>query len=419
MDRAIVYPGSIPMDTDLLRSERYGKQALGRFSEMVFGAGVSSACGLVCTPSSSALSLKIGAGSIVAPGVVDAVAYGGVGGGLGADQTPIACQYVNTVVQTVVLPSSGATYTIFAVCSEQDVDASVLPFFNAGNPGQTQAGPGNSGGDLPTRRTGTMQFVAATTAPVPPAGGSLVALYTVTVPSGATTLAGVVPAAGQVFWPTIPELATLALVQAACAPMGLVGANCALAVPAWASRVEVRVIGGGGGGATSSATSASDGSYCGAGGGAGGEAWGIYAVSPIVAGGLSISIGAGGAEESSGGTTLVSYDGTTLLQAQGGAGGSFYAPQGSAGGGGGMASGGTIWNLTGTFGGDGQCGTATFSGYGGDGPWGGGGRSGNTGGKSATKYGAGGGGAYSASSAGVVSPGGSGFQGCVLYRFLP
>lgn len=418
MDRAIVYAGAIPMDTDLLRAGRYAKESLGYLAEMLFGSGAMAATGLTCTPSSAALSVTMGAGSIIAPGVVDEAAIGGAGGGLDADPTSLACQYVNAVDVVVTLPSAGITCTIYAVCSENDTDETVLPFYNADAPAQTLAGVANGGASLPTRRTGTMAFVAATTAPSAPAGGVVVPLYTMTVSADATTLISVTPQAGKVFWPTIPELATLTLLREAVAPMTSVTASGVVGIPAWASRVELRVVGGGGGGASSTSAAVS-GSFSGAGGGAGGDGWGVYDVSPTSANGLQITIGAGGSPQMTGGTTVVSYNGATLLQAAGGAGAMFYSTQGSAGGGGGAASGGTIWSLTGGCGGDGQSQTFIFAGYGADGPWGGGGRCGSDSGTDGTKFGAGGGGAYSADSSGATSPGGTGYQGCVLYRFLP
>lgn len=418
MDRAIVYAGSIPFDTDLLRVGRYTKAALGNMASMLYGPNVTAASGLGYSLSSSSLSLIIDEGSIVAPGTMDVSAIGGNGGGLAADTTVLTCQYTSTTSQTVTLPRTGNTYTVYAVCSEQDADPIVLPFFNASNPSQTQAGIQNGGGALPVRRTGVISLVAATDPPSVPAGGCVVALYTITVPLGATSLAGVTVQPGQVFWPTIPELATQALLKVSTEPMTLVTGNGSVSVPAWASRVELRVIGGGGGGAASQATTTAS-SFSGAGGGGGGDAWGIYAVSPTQGNGLVITVGNGGVSEQTGGTSLVSYNGQTLLQAEGGQGGTFYSTTGSAGGAGGNASGGTVWNQSGTCGGDGQCNAYTFSGYGGDGPWGGAGRCGNQGGRNATRYGAGGGGSYSAATDGTVSSGGSGYQGCVLYRFLP
>ncbi|WP_237469042.1 glycine-rich domain-containing protein [Gluconobacter sphaericus] len=379
MDRAIVYAGSIPLDTDLLQAGRYTKAAFGNLASMLYGPNVMAASGLGYSASSSDLSLTVEAGSILAPGVIDATSLGGNGGGLAADTTALTCQYISTESQIVTIPGSGNTYTVYAVCSEQDVDPTVLPFFNASNPSQTQAGIQNDGGALPVRRAGVLSLVAAANPPSAPSGGCVVALYTIAVPQGASSLSGVTVQPGQVFWPTIPELATQALLKACTEPMTLVTVNGSVPVPAWASRVELRVIGGGGGGAASQSMTTA-GAFSGAGGGGGGDAWGIYAVSPTQGNGLAITVGSGGGSEQTGGTSLVSYNGQTLLQAEGGQGGAFYSTIGSAGGVGGNASGGTIWNQSGTSGGDGQCNAYTFSGYGGDGPWGGAGRCGNQGG---------------------------------------
>ncbi|MBR0560326.1 glycine-rich domain-containing protein [Neokomagataea anthophila] len=418
MDRALVYPGSVPMDTDILRVGRYGKAALGTIADMVFGAGVTAASGLACTPSPDGLFLTIGRGVISASGVMDATNLGGAGAGLPADFSSVTVQYVNASDVNVPVLSTGANFTVYAVCSEQDVDASVLPFYNVDNPLQTQAGPNNTGQALPTRRMAGMSFVVATSMPSAPVGGVVVALYTINVPSGVQNLSALHAVPLEVFWPTIPQMATRNLVADVTQSTQFLIANTSLQVPQWATSVELRVIGGGGGGAASTTTSV-NGSLSGSGGGAGGDAWGVYAVDPSNSAPLVVTIGQGGSSGQTGGTTLMTYQGRVLLQANGGQGGSFYSPTGSAGGSGGSASGGTVWNQTGSTGADGQCGALVFAGCGGSGPWGGAGRSGSQGGRPATHYGAGGGGAYSVSTEGLPSLGGAGYQGCVLYRFLP
>lgn len=82
MDRAIVYAGSIPLDTDILRAGRYTKAAFGNLASMLYGPNVMAASGLGYSASSSDLSLTVEAGSILAPGVMDASSLGGNGGGL-------------------------------------------------------------------------------------------------------------------------------------------------------------------------------------------------------------------------------------------------------------------------------------------------------------------------------------------------
>lgn len=418
MDRAIIYPGSIPMDTDLLRIGRYNKEATGYLADMVFGPGVTSAIGFDCRPSYTDLSVTIDKGSITAPGVMDSSLLGGFGGGLPEDYSSITVQYINSDKVTLPVTGTGTIFTIYAICVEQDVDENILAFFNADNPSQTQSGPNNNAGTLPTRRTATMSFTIGTSPPAQPDGGVVVALYTLNVPSGASVLAGIHPQPTNVFRATIPQLAPRSLLKDIVVPLRFVGVNTTLTVPEWAQRVELRVIGGGGGGGASNSTSL-NGSFSGSGGGSGGDASGIYSVSSLDNAPLIILVGQGGRGGQTGGTSMVTYQGITLLQANGGQEGIFYSATNSVGGNGGNAVGGNIWNQTGSYGHDGQSGSVVFSGCGGAGPWGGGGRNGNQGGCAATHYGAGGGGAYSTSTDGATSLGGAGYQGCVLYRFLP
>ncbi|GBD57462.1 hypothetical protein [Gluconobacter wancherniae] len=210
MDRAIVYAGSIPLDTDLLRAGRYAKAGLGNLAEITFGSQSAVACGLVCVPSANSLSVTIGRGSVLAPGVLDGASVGGLGGGLVADNTAVMCQYVSTTDQSVAIPYAGSIFTLYAVCQEQDTDTVVLPFFNASNPDQTLAGASNGGGSLPTRRAGLISFVIAAAAPVVPDNGYILPLYRISVPLGATTAVSVAVTAMEGVFPTpLPKLAPL------------------------------------------------------------------------------------------------------------------------------------------------------------------------------------------------------------------
>ena len=76
MDRQIVYPGSIPLDTDLLSIQRNVMVAMGYLAQATLGS-TTIADGLACTPTSPAsLSVVIGPGSITQFGVVDSEAFG-------------------------------------------------------------------------------------------------------------------------------------------------------------------------------------------------------------------------------------------------------------------------------------------------------------------------------------------------------
>ena len=76
MDRQIVYPGSIPLDTDLLSAQRNTMVALGYLAQMVLGTS-SVVDGLACTATQPAsMSVTVGPGSITQFSVIDATAYG-------------------------------------------------------------------------------------------------------------------------------------------------------------------------------------------------------------------------------------------------------------------------------------------------------------------------------------------------------
>ncbi len=76
MDRNIVYPGSIPLDTDILSTNRNAMIGLGALAAATLGNNVV-ADGLVCTPTAPAsLAVVVGPGSITQLSPLDATAYG-------------------------------------------------------------------------------------------------------------------------------------------------------------------------------------------------------------------------------------------------------------------------------------------------------------------------------------------------------
>src|SRR5271156_3909973 len=78
MDRNIIYPGSIPLDTDLLSVNRNTMIGLGFLAQAVLGTN-TVADGLVCQPTSPAsMSVVVGAGSITQIGPIDVLAYGSI-----------------------------------------------------------------------------------------------------------------------------------------------------------------------------------------------------------------------------------------------------------------------------------------------------------------------------------------------------
>jgi len=222
MDRLIVYPGAIPLDTDILTVQRNSLTGLGYALQAALGTG-TLVDGLACTPTSPAsMQIQVGAGAIYAQEVLDGSAFGS----LAADTTDlIVKQGLNLPTQTFTLTApttSGQSITYLVEAAYQDVDGTpaVLTYYNASNPASAWSGPANSGATNNTSRKGVcaLQVIAG----VPAATGSQVApavttgwtaLYTVTVAYGQTsvTAANVIAVSGAPFITTkLAQLGALA-----------------------------------------------------------------------------------------------------------------------------------------------------------------------------------------------------------------
>ena len=160
MDRNIVYPGSIPLDTDLLTINRNTMIGLGFLAQAVLG-GNSAVDGLACQPTSPAsMSISIGPGSITQLGPIDLLAYGSIA----ADSTDLVIKMgINTgstAFNLTAPPSVGQSvnYLIEASFQETDANPVVLPYYNASNPAQSFSGPSNSGTAQNTLRTQRVQL---------------------------------------------------------------------------------------------------------------------------------------------------------------------------------------------------------------------------------------------------------------------
>ena len=76
MDRNIVYPSSIPLDTDILSINRNMMIALGFLAQAILGSK-SVVDGLSCQPTNPAsMSVTVGPGSITQFGPVDTLSCG-------------------------------------------------------------------------------------------------------------------------------------------------------------------------------------------------------------------------------------------------------------------------------------------------------------------------------------------------------
>ncbi|QEL14798.1 hypothetical protein [Limnoglobus roseus] len=197
MDREIVYVGQIPLETDLLLTNKNTMLALGALMQAVLGTSVS-VDGLACIPNSpAALNVKVGPGSIHSLQNVDGTAYGTIAADT-ANQ--IVKQGLAVGTQTLSCPApvtTGQSINFLIQVAYQDTDAgsTVLPYYNASNPAVAWSGPNNTGVSQNTVRKGVCLIgvkagIAATTGtqttPAPDAGYT--GLYAVTVANGQTTI---------------------------------------------------------------------------------------------------------------------------------------------------------------------------------------------------------------------------------------
>lgn len=197
MNRQIVYPGAIPLETDLLNTNKYAMLGLAKLASALMG-GNTYVHGLACTPSSPAsMVVNVAAGQIYSLQNIDGTAYSS----LPADTTHSILKqgYVLDAQQfTLTAPSTSGysiNYLIQVTYSDVDGGSTVLPYYNASNPSVAWSGPNNSGTAQYTVRQGICTVsmkagVAATTGtqitPTPDTGCT--GLYVITVAQGATTV---------------------------------------------------------------------------------------------------------------------------------------------------------------------------------------------------------------------------------------
>jgi hypothetical protein len=417
MDRNIVYPGSIPLDTDILNLNRNAMTGIGALTAAALGSGVI-VDGLACSATAPAsLTVNVAPGSITQLAALDSNAYGS----LAADttdqlvKTGINLQPTSFTLTPPTVSGDSINYLIEAAFSETDTDAVVLPYVNAANPSQPYSGPGNSGTAQNTQRIARVQLqlkpgvaAAAGSQATPAVDTGWVGLYVITVNYGQSAVhnaaISVMPGAPFISYklPALrPGFSTVQVFNNA--------GN--FTVPNGVTAVRVTVIGGGG-------AAGYHATMPGGGGGAGGSAIGIVTgLTPGMV--IPVTVGAGGPGSAT--PTVGAAGGTssfgTFLSATGGAGGGggTAAAFAMAGGAGGIGVGGQ-YNFGGSMGSDSI--VVACRGGDGGGPGQGKGASGPVGGFSATGYGAGGGGGGCTTSGSPVgSPGGVGAVGIVVVEY--
>ena len=197
MDRVMVYPGAIPLETDILSTNKNAMIGLGKLSAALLGTG-TLVNGLACTQTTVAsMAVSVAPGEIYSLANIDGTAYSS----LAADTTHAILKQgilLDAVILALAAPSTvgySINYLIEATYSDTDANAVVLPYYNASNPSIAYSGPANSGTAQYTTRKGvcTVQAkagVAATTGTqsTPSVDAGFTALYVVTVAYGAATV---------------------------------------------------------------------------------------------------------------------------------------------------------------------------------------------------------------------------------------
>lgn len=256
MDRQIVYPGSIPLDTDLLNTQRNVMIALGYLSQMVLGTN-TVVDGLPCLPDSGTpMSVTVGPGSISQFGVVDNTPFGSLPALPGDTLMKLG---VNVGPTTLALTAPTVTgqvisYLIQASLLEADTGGIVLPYYNAANPSQPFSGPANTGAPQMTERRQTVQFELKAGPSVPAGNQSLpnvdagwIGLYVIAVAYGQQSITSAnittLPTAPFIY-NKLPQLTPGTQNMAVFKP----ASQGAWTVPAGVSAVKLRLWGGGGAG---------------------------------------------------------------------------------------------------------------------------------------------------------------------------
>jgi hypothetical protein len=252
-DRVIVYAGSIPLETDVLRSNKFAMVGIAKLAAAMLGTS-TVVNGLAAVPTSPAsLTINVNPGEIYSLVSMDATAYSSVAAdtthqilksGISLDAVNLSCPAPGTAGQSI-------NYLVQAIYQDSDADLTALPYYNAANPTQAWSGPNNSGTPQATTRKGTVVLsakagaAAATgsqTTPAPDAGYT--GLWVVTVANGQSTITAgnITQYAGA---PILPS-SLLASIQSGnlsyAVATGTANAHVIALTPALTSRVDGMLI---------------------------------------------------------------------------------------------------------------------------------------------------------------------------------
>lgn len=277
MDRVLQYPGAVPLETDILNTNKFALAGLAKLAKTVLGTG-PWLVDFTCVPTSPAgLNVQVTPGQIYNMGPLDATAYSSVA----ADSHQVLKQGILWDAMTLACPApttSGYSinYLIEIGYFDVDTNSAVLPYYNSASPNTPYSGPNNTGAAQNTVRQGQCSVqvkagIGATTGtqatPSPDSG--YLGAYVVTVASGQTTITAsnisAYPGAPLVTSGQVSSGITLAQAQAALAPRvdliavsgnGLLTANTYLGAYVQGRQGYTLTVAGNLSGAAATATSA-------------------------------------------------------------------------------------------------------------------------------------------------------------------
>ena len=156
MDRQIVYPGAIPLETDLLNTNKFAMTGLAKLASAFLGES-TWLCGLVCKPSAPAsMTVQVGEGQIYSLQHLDGTPY-----------SSLAADNINTILKqglsltpclfrldAPAMQGHSINYLIQVAYADTDTGPAVLPYYNAADPAIAFSGPDNSGAPQNTVRSG-------------------------------------------------------------------------------------------------------------------------------------------------------------------------------------------------------------------------------------------------------------------------
>ena len=220
MDRLITYVGSIPLDTDILNTNKAAMIGTAAVIGALFDNPLKFK-GLSLAPSVPAgMSVQVLPGMLFAQVAADATPYGS----LPADSTSIfksalLKQAVSVPITAPTVAGQSVIYLVEAQFVEADTAPAVLTYYNASNPTQSFSGPADGGQPQPTLRSTSVNLLLKSGTPAttgtqtaPTVDGGCVPLGYVTSTYGDTAIDAthITPIPSVLLAPyTFPSLDTL------------------------------------------------------------------------------------------------------------------------------------------------------------------------------------------------------------------